>query len=68
MWPPMPHSSSVIEAMFGAQGNMGGNMGSVDADRPFGMLEQKIAALLAGHLAGSLDQVFAGTGVRLYRR
>lgn len=53
---------SVIEAMFGAQGNMG----SVDADRPFGMLEQKIAALLAGHLAGSLDQVFAGTGVRLF--
>ncbi|MFQ0815618.1 flagellar motor switch protein FliM [Brucella anthropi] len=53
---------SVIEAMFGAQGNMG----SVDANRPFGMLEQKIAALLAGHLAGSLDQVFAGTGQRLF--
>src|SRR5690606_27007647 len=49
---------SVIEAMFGAQGNMG----SVDADRPFGMLEQKISALLAGHLATSLDHVFAGNG------
>jgi len=52
---------SVIEAMYGAQGNMG-NVGSVDEDRPFGMLEQKISALLAGHLAGSLDQVFAGSG------
>lgn len=49
---------SVIEAMFGAQGNMG----SVDADRPFGMLEQKISALLADHLATSLDHVFAGNG------
>lgn len=52
---------SVIEAMYGAQGNMG-NVGSVDEDRPFGMLEQKISALLAGHLASSLDQVFAGNG------
>ena len=52
---------SVIEAMYGAQGNMG-NVGSVDEDRPFGMLEQKISALLAGHLASSLDQVFAGSG------
>ena len=53
---------SVIEAMFGAQGNVGGNVGSVDEERPFGMLEQKISALLAGHLATSLDQVFAGNG------
>ncbi|WP_139976424.1 FliM/FliN family flagellar motor switch protein [Ochrobactrum sp. CGA5] len=53
---------SVIEAMFGAQGNVG----SVDEDRPFGMLEQKISALLAGHLAGSLDQVFAGNGQALF--
>ncbi|AAN33333.1 MULTISPECIES: FliM/FliN family flagellar motor switch protein [Brucella] len=45
---------SVIEAMFGAQGNLG----PVDADRPFGMVEQKIANLLAGHLAGALDRVF----------
>lgn len=49
---------SVIEAMYGAQGNLG----IVDEERPFGMLEQKISALLAGHLAGSLDQVFAGSG------
>ncbi|MBQ0710478.1 MULTISPECIES: FliM/FliN family flagellar motor switch protein [unclassified Ochrobactrum] len=53
---------SVIEAMFGAQGNVG----SVDEDRPFGMLEQKISALLAGHLASSLDQVFAGNGQALF--
>ena len=52
---------SVIEAMYGAQGNMG-HVGSVDEDRPFGMLEQKISALLAGHLASSLDQVFAANG------
>ncbi|HHV68903.1 MAG TPA: flagellar motor switch protein FliM, partial [Ochrobactrum intermedium] len=57
---------SVIEAMFGAQGNIGGNVGSVDEDRPFGMLEQKISALLAGHLAKSLDQVFAGNGQALF--
>lgn len=53
---------SVIEAMYGAQGNMG----SVDDERPFGMLEHKISALLAGHLAGSLDQVFAGNGKTLF--
>ena len=53
---------SVIEAMFGAQGNVG----SVDGDHPFGMLEQKISALLASHLATSLDQVFAGNGQALF--
>jgi flagellar motor switch protein FliM len=53
---------SVIEAMYGAQGHSG----SVDEDRPFGMLEQKISALLAGHLASSLDQVFAANGQALF--
>ena len=45
---------SIIEAMYGAQGNLG----HVDVERPFGMVEHKISALLAGHLAGALDQVF----------
>lgn len=45
---------SVIEAMFGAQGNHG----PVDADRPFGMLEEKVANLVAGYLTGALDRVF----------
>ncbi|MBC2887586.1 flagellar motor switch protein FliM [Ochrobactrum sp. CM-21-5] len=45
---------AVIEAMFGAQGNLGG----VDVERPFGMLEQKISGLLATHLADALDRVF----------
>lgn len=53
---------SVIEAMYGAQGHVG----SVDEDRPFGMLEQKISTLLAGHLASSLDQVFAANGQALF--
>lgn len=55
---------SVIEAMFGAQGNMGGN--SVDEERPFGLLEQKISALLAGHFASSLDRVFGGNEQALF--
>ena len=53
---------SVIETMYGAQSNMGDSGSSIDKDRPFGMLEQKISALLASHLATSLDQVFAGNG------
>lgn len=44
----------IIEAMYGAQGNLG----QVDVERPFGMVEHKISALLSGHLAGALDQVF----------
>ncbi|PWL17328.1 flagellar motor switch protein FliM [Falsochrobactrum shanghaiense] len=53
---------SVIEAMFGAQGNLG----SVDTERPFGMLERKVSALLASNLAHALDQAFTGGGQALF--
>ncbi len=54
---------SIIEAMFGAQNNLG----PVDTDRPFGMLEQKIANLLAKHLVAALDRAFnTGSGQPLF--
>ncbi|MBV2144322.1 FliM/FliN family flagellar motor switch protein [Falsochrobactrum sp. TDYN1] len=53
---------AVIEAMFGAQGNLG----SVDTERPFGMLEHKVSGLLASNLASALDQVFTGGGQSLF--
>ncbi len=51
---------SMIEAMFGAQGNLG----SFDLERPFGMLERKISSLLTSHMAAALDQVFSNNARR----
>ncbi|CAN7391999.1 hypothetical protein Brsp04_03556 [Brucella sp. NBRC 12952] len=53
---------SMIEAMFGAQGNLG----SFDLERPFGMLERKISSLLTSHMAAALDQVFSNNAQALF--
>ena len=49
---------AVIEAMFGAQGNLG----STDLERPFGMMERKVSGVIASYFAKALDQVFTGNG------
>ncbi|ASV84776.1 surface presentation of antigens family protein [Ochrobactrum quorumnocens] len=53
---------SVIETMFGAQGNLG----SFDLERPFGMLERKVSNQLTSHMSAALDQVFMGGGQSLF--
>lgn len=53
---------AVIEAMFGAQGNLG----STDLERPFGMMERKVSNLIATYLAAALDQVFTSSGQSLF--
>lgn len=53
---------AVIEAMFGAQGNLG----NTDLERPFGMMERKVSHLVTSHLSASLDQVFTSNGTALF--